>query len=333
MADHVVHALHAAGQGAVLGPADAAIAVKPTAAALGAKAVAAGRKVHGAVAVGDQTKTIRALDSIGEIQQLRREVAAVGDDFGAHVGMPEHELEHAAAHGHAKARTHRGDIAHRAPEVVHMAHAVGMGSCHLRPTGVGVAAGDQAASLSGGAIEGGGAWQFGGAGGDAHDAGLKIGLVFAGVWAAASAARMAADLVLGEEGAVEVHAGNACPVGRAALGLDFSAGLEHGMNLRRVARGGGGKQGGAAVAGVSLAGSAYGRGAAVHEVVAVAAVHMDVHKSWAEVQASAVNGGCACAEALRVSPADAADASALAEHIGLGQDAVRQNDLGAGEED
>ena len=45
-------------------------------------------------------------------------MAAIGDDFGAHLRMGQHELRHAGLHRRAEAFSHRRHRTHRAPEMI-----------------------------------------------------------------------------------------------------------------------------------------------------------------------------------------------------------------------
>lgn len=131
LADHMVHALDRTGQALAGDEADATITGEPTAGGLGAEAVLPGRKIDGAVGIGDEAEAIWPEELEGEAKQFFGEVAAVGDDFGAHFGGGEDELFHAGLHGSAVFGAERGNRTHGAPEVVNVADAGGEGPLHF----------------------------------------------------------------------------------------------------------------------------------------------------------------------------------------------------------
>lgn len=103
---------------------------------------------------------------------------SVCDDFGAHGGVTQYELEHAALHGCSESAADGRDGAHGAPEVIHMGHASAVGGRHFGPGCVGVSAGHQATSTFGSAIEIEATVEFGSAGGDADLSCLEVGFEF-----------------------------------------------------------------------------------------------------------------------------------------------------------
>lgn len=152
-----------------------------------------------------------------------------------------------------------------------------------------MAAGDKAVGGAGSLIEGFGAGEFGGAGGDADDVLREDGLIFSGGRIPAAGQGVAADFVGGKVWPVVVHAEGEGAVGRVVIGANMGAGGEHGGKFFGAAGGGGGEEGGGAVAGVGAIGEADGFGGTVHVIGAGGPVDVEVDVAGGDV-ASVVEG-------------------------------------------
>lgn len=65
--------------------------------------------IHSAAGIADEAQHGWAFHLPSELKQLRSEVESVGDDFGAHGGVSQYELEHAALHGRSESAANGGD--------------------------------------------------------------------------------------------------------------------------------------------------------------------------------------------------------------------------------
>ena len=268
VADHVIHAFDGAGKATGGCPADVSIADKGCAGLSIAEDVVAGRQIQCAIAVGHEAQAVGAFHAKGEFEEFGGEVAAIGNHFGAHVSVHQDEFGHAALHGGTETLAQRRHGAHGAPEVIHVSHSGFEGGLHFRPAGIGMTAGDEAASSSGCAIEIGSAREFCSAGGDTYEAGREPGGEIIVSGRSAGSFIVAARLVLGEVGTIQVHAGNSGtePGVTEDLSASCAAGLQHLLNVVVAAGGGCGKQCGGAVIQMSATGGEDIGNGGIHEI-------------------------------------------------------------------
>jgi len=268
VADHVIHAFDGACEATGGCPADISVAVKRRPGIPISEDVVAWWQVECAIAVCHEAQAVGAFHAKGEFQEFGGEVAAIGNHFGAHVSVHQDEFGHAALHGGTETLAQRRHGAHSAPEVIHVSHSGFEGGLHFRPAGIGMTAGDEAASSSGCAVEIGGAREFRSAGRDAYEAGREPGSEIIVSGRSAGRFIVAARLVLGEVGTIQMHAGNGSTESGVATDLSAcgAAGLQHLLNVVVAAGGGCGKQRGGTVMQMSATGGENIGNGGIHEI-------------------------------------------------------------------
>ena len=264
----MIHAFDGAGEATGGRPSDVSIAVKGCPGLSISEDVVAWWQVECAIAVRHEAQAVGAFHAKGEFEEFGGKVAAIGNHFRAHFGIHQHEFGHAALHGGTEALAQRRHGAHRAPEVIHVSHSGFERGLHFRPAGIGMAACDEAATLSGCAVEIGGPREFCSAGGDTYEAGSEPGCEIIMSGRSAGCFIVAARLVFGEVGAIQVDAGNGGtePGVTKDLRACGAAGIQHVLNVVVAAGGGCGEQcGGTVIQMSATSGEDIGNGG-IHEI-------------------------------------------------------------------
>jgi len=136
----VIHPHHAGGQRQAVGrDADAVHLPHPLAATFRAEPVFAVRQIDGAHGIGHKREAVRAFHLVGESQQLRRQVLAVGDDFGREFVEEQRRFHDAGPHRVRLRLPQSCPVGHGAEEVIDVLRPALHGGFHLRERGVRVA--------------------------------------------------------------------------------------------------------------------------------------------------------------------------------------------------